>query len=601
MTIVIVALAAAFAAASYLGIERLGRRGLLPAGCRAAAWASVGLLVLNPGCPAPGASARPVVLLDGSLSFTAAGGRWAEARRAATVLGGGDVRLFGDPDRVLDSVPVAGVSRLGPSLAAAAASGRPIIVVTDGEISDRADLPPDLLRQVGVRLFPRVAGPAIALRRLEGPERITPVDTLELDVEVVAAELPDTVRSVRLAARAGDRVLARGVVRLDGGSSGHTVLRVPPGSLSPGEHVVSVAMVDTADAEPRDNARLHVLTVTPTPGVVIAASPPDWDSRFLYRTLREVSELPVLGFVQLEPGRWRRMADLVEVAAAEVRRAMAGADLTIRFGPDAPRERGARALWEWVGAGAGMEAGDWYFDRGAASPVTAALATAPVDSFPPATGLVTGELPDAAWIGLVVKLGRRGADRPALAGWEESGRRTVIVRARGLWRWAFRGAAGEQAYRALVAASVDWLLAARPPQEGRVRALRRVAPAGRPLLFGWIGGGEPEPVPVRFQSVRGEPPRTDTLRFDASGVAAVHLEPGVYTYGVEREGQAEGTLAVETYSDEWFPRPVVLAQAEPTSPPQSGERRPRGEPWLYLLAVAAFAAEWAVRRRMGLR
>ncbi|HEX9754933.1 MAG TPA: hypothetical protein VGA42_04465 [Gemmatimonadales bacterium] len=597
------ALAVALSAGTYLGLEHLGRRGLFPAGCRAAAWGSVGLLVLNPGCPAPGVSARPVVLLDGSLSLTAAGGRWAEARRAATALGGGEVRLFGDPDRVLDSVPVAGVSRLAPSLAAAAASGRPIIVVSDGEISDRADLPPDLLRRVGVRLFPRLGGggPAVALRRLEGPERITPVDTLELEVEVVAVALPDTIRSVRLEARAGDRVLARAVVRLDGGSSGHTVLRVPPGALPPGEHVLSVAMVDTADAEPRDNARLHVVTVSRTPGVVIAASPPDWDSRFLYRALREVSDLPVLGFVQLEPGRWRRMTDLVEVAAAEVRQEMAGADLTIRFGPDAPRESGARALWEWVGAGAGMEEGDWYFDRGAASPVTAALAAAPVDSFPPATGLAAGELPDAAWIGLVVKLGRRGADRPALAGWEEAGggRRTVIVWARGLWRWAFRGGAGEQAYRALVAATVDWLLAAHPPEQGRVRALRRVTPAGRPLLFGWIGGGEPEPVPVRFQSVGDGPPRTDTLRFDASGVAAVHLEPGVYTYGVE--GRAQGTVAVETYSEEWFPRPIVLEQAEPTSPAQSGERRPREEPWLYLLAVAAFAAEWAVRRRMGLR
>lgn len=600
MTILVVVLAVAFAALSYLGLEHLGRRGLFPAGCRAAAWASVGLLVLNPGCPSPPDSARPIVLLDGSLSMTAADGRWAEARRAAAELGGNDVRLFGDPDRALDSAPVAGVSRLAASLSVAAASGRPIVVVTDGEIGDRADLPTDVLRRVGVRLFPRLGGPAVALRRLEGPERVTPGDTLELELDVVAADLPDTVRSVRLAARLGDRILARTQVRLDGGSSGHAVLRIGPGSLPPGEHVLSIAMLDTADAELRDNARLHVVTVTPTPGVVIAAAPPDWDSRFLYRALREVTDLPLLGFVLLESGRWRRMADLADVPVADVRRAMAAADLAIRFGPEAPREAGAGALWEWVGAGAGVEEGDWYFERGtAASPVTGALATAPVDSFPPATALAAGDLPAAAWIGLVAKLGRRGGDRPAFAGWETAGRRTVTVRARGLWRWAFRGGAGEQAYRALVAASVDWLLAAHPAEQGKVRAFRRVAPAGRPLLFGWVGGGEPEPVPVRFDPVGGGAPRTDTLRFDASGVSGVYLEPGVYTFLVE--GRGRGTLAVEPYSDEWFPRPMALEEAEPTSAQRSGERRPREEPWLYLLAVVAFAAEWAVRRRMGLR
>ena len=53
--------------------------------------------------------------------------------------------------------------------------------------------------------------------------------------------------------------------------------------------------------------RLHIVTVAPTPGVVLLAGPADWDSRFLYRTLREVAQLPVRGFVRIEPtagGRW---------------------------------------------------------------------------------------------------------------------------------------------------------------------------------------------------------------------------------------------------------------------------------------------------------
>ena len=64
------------------------------------------------------------------------------------------------------------------------------------------------------------------------------------------------------------------------------------------------------DAEPRTDARLHLVTVAPTPGVVLLAAPADWDSRFLYRTLRDVAQLPVRGFVRIEGDRWRSMADL---------------------------------------------------------------------------------------------------------------------------------------------------------------------------------------------------------------------------------------------------------------------------------------------------
>ena len=50
--------------------------------------------------------------------------------------------------------------------------------------------------------------------------------------------------------------------------------------------------------------------MAPTPGVVLLAAPGDWDSRVLYRTLREVAQLPVRGFVRdvlpsFEDGRLR--------------------------------------------------------------------------------------------------------------------------------------------------------------------------------------------------------------------------------------------------------------------------------------------------------
>ena len=90
----VVALALALAAFTYLRLERTGTRGWLPLACRALAWSALGLLLLNVSCPVAGTPGRPLVLLDASLSMSAAGGRWAEARDSARRWG--DVRRFGD-------------------------------------------------------------------------------------------------------------------------------------------------------------------------------------------------------------------------------------------------------------------------------------------------------------------------------------------------------------------------------------------------------------------------------------------------------------------------------------------------------------------------
>ncbi len=59
-------------------------------------------------------------------------------------------------------------------------------------------------------------------------------------------------------------------------------------------------------------------------------------------------------------------------------------------------------------------------------------------------------------------------------------------------------------------------------------------------------------------------------------------------------------MAVETYSDEWRPRaPVLSAQTgEATGRRSSVGLRDRW--WLFLVAIAALAAEWTLRRRQGL-
>ncbi len=84
-------------------------------------------------------------------------------------------------------------------------------------------------------------------------------------------------------------------------------LAVSSGAIGPGNHILRVRLADTGDEEPRTDTRLHLVTVAPTPGVVLLAAPADWDSRFLYHALRDVAQLPVRGYARLDGDRWRSM------------------------------------------------------------------------------------------------------------------------------------------------------------------------------------------------------------------------------------------------------------------------------------------------------
>ena len=96
--LIVVVLAAAGAWFTYWRLERLGSRAWVAASARGIAWAALGLLILDLTCAAPSPqSKRPLVLLDGSLSMTAAGGHWREALDSARAWG--EVRLFGDAGR----------------------------------------------------------------------------------------------------------------------------------------------------------------------------------------------------------------------------------------------------------------------------------------------------------------------------------------------------------------------------------------------------------------------------------------------------------------------------------------------------------------------
>ncbi|HJR16573.1 MAG TPA: hypothetical protein VJ808_06945 [Gemmatimonadales bacterium] len=599
MLFILVALAAfGLAALTYLGLERLGWRAWVPLLCRGIAWAALGLLLINVSCPVAGAPLQPLVLLDASLSMSAAGGRWSEARDSAARWG--ELRYFGDERASADSSPTRGRSLLMPALLAASASDRPLIVVTDGEIEDRTEIPADLLDRTTIRIFSRIPQPDLAVTRVTGPDRVSSGDSIPLEVEVQAVG-GNTQDSIAVEVLSADKRLALRTLRLRGATGGRARIVIPSAVLPAGDQLLRVTLPNAKDAEPRNDTRLHFVRVAETPGVVFLASPADWDSRFLYRTLLDVAQLPVRGYVRFHGDRWRTMSDLRAVSADGVRRAARRADLLILKGGVGAFAAGsaARGIWRWP-SGEGGETqipGDWYLSESGASPLAGAFLGQPVDSFPPSVLLTP--MPSGArdWVALYARLGRRGPERPAVFGRQEGRVRRVTVAVEGLWRWSFRGGSSEQSYRSWVASTASWLLGGTDSAQGVTRPIQPVVANGRPVVFEWLGSGPALPQPIAWSSSAGQ--AADTLNFDGDGRASVWMPPGEYTYRLQ-DGAA-GTVAVEQYSDEFLPHPVSLEPGEGRTVQPGTRSTARDWLWLFGICVLALSGEWLARRRLGLR
>ncbi|HRP08743.1 MAG TPA: hypothetical protein PLL69_09665, partial [Gemmatimonadales bacterium] len=97
-------------------------------------------LLFDPGLGVAAGSRRPLILLDNSISMQAATARRDSVARLVQSHGG-DVLAFGE----LAPGEPGGQSLLASSLTAAAAGGRPVVVITDGEVADAGSIPPDIL------------------------------------------------------------------------------------------------------------------------------------------------------------------------------------------------------------------------------------------------------------------------------------------------------------------------------------------------------------------------------------------------------------------------------------------------------------------------
>lgn len=582
LALFLIGLAAALAVASYF-VQGVPARRLWPAVVgRAVAWSGAVLLVLNPGCAVGGPPERPLVLLDTSLSLSGSAGNLAGARALADSLG--EVRPFGS-------------SRLRGPLVAAAASGRPVVVVSDGEIRDAFEVPADLLAGASIRLVPRRSLDDLAITAVDVPRWVQSGDTLRVEatVEVVGDLAP---ASVSIEVWRADRLVGRGELELAGARRGQVAVAVPTAGLGSGEQVLDVALGGGhQDAEPRTDRRRRVVTITPSPGIVVVAATAGWESRFFFRTIRELAGLPVRGYLQVEPGGWRMMDALTPVSTAAVADAVRRADLLVSFGDPVPGSGDTHATGHWDWPMASPVGGDWFLAPVPGAPAGAGLAAIPAESLPPATALGGLEPSANGWTGMRAQLSRRGPERAAVVGEVRGNRRRVVVGVSGLWRWAFRGGIAEQAYRIWVAETMSWLLGGGEASGDMVRPLRHAVEQDEPVIFAQVGTPSASPMAVAWTGEAAA--RVDTLAFGGDGRASVHLPPGIWRY---RAGPADsGTVVVEEYSAEFLPLPRSVRAQESGRVTPAPRRPVRDLPWLFAIPLLAWCVEWWTRRRAGLR
>ena len=485
----------------YLGLERSGRGGVPPALLRAFAWAGVAALLVDPGCG--GGPVSPTVLLDRSLSMSDPVGeaRWRAALDSATRLAaGGPIILFGTTPRLRheSARPDAPASLLLPALRDAASRGGPVVVVTDGEVDDASSLTSDALRGVRVVIVPRPGGRDAGVGALRLPPVLAAGDTAAAEVDVVARQAaPGDSAAVEL--REEGRPVSRRRVGLGAGAARIRLEFVPaePAAERSVRRYEARLSGFAGDVEPRNDARLSAAVVTRAASVALLSESPDWDFRWLMRTLGSARAAPVRSFVRTADGPWRDAVTLLPVSDAAVRGAIRNAALVVAHGPeaavDAVARQARRSVLRWP-TGPGALAGDWYVDPGAGgSPLSAALAAVPAESLPPLAALRAARGESAMWAALEARAGRRGEPRPALVGETRDGRRLATVLGSGLWRWASKGGVSAEGYRALVLGLADWLLERRAGGDPELEALRDSLQLGLSELLPRVPALAPQP------------------------------------------------------------------------------------------------------------
>jgi hypothetical protein len=591
------AVALAIAGAHYWWREPRARGGLVvPALLRATALTLLLALLLD--APAgPRHAPRPYALLDASVSWLRGGDStaWKTARERARRAGADSTLLFGDSVRVgTASAPSDLASRVRPAVERALAAGRPVIVITDGEVDD-----PDALQALPagsrVEVIERPPQRDAAIASIEAPRAAVSGDTVDARIAILAGSAGASPG--RVTVLLGDRVVGGAAVdSLPPFGETRVTLRVPidgPDGARPLRAIHSA----TGDAEPRNDTLAVTLEIARGAGAVFVSTSPDYDARYTLSVLRGALALPTRGFFRVAPGMWRADGALAGVPEAEVRRSVREAPLVIVhgdstvFGPPLAATRGALALL----APPSAREGDWYVSGVPMSPLAGTLSGLPWDSLPPLE--VSSAMPRGDWRGLEAARARQFERRVAIAGYERP-RRVVVIGASGFWRWQFRGGVGAEAFATLWGSIFDWLAEERVDRRAAVPG-EGVNRAGEPVR--WRRGGDDDSLVVAYLRPQGrESIDSVTLHFAGGATLATTppLPPGLYDVTVP------GGTSVLTVnpSREWLPRPPALRSGSVGGGPALGEPlRLRERWWMYAVLLGALCAEWVLRRRLGLR
>ncbi len=555
------------------------------------------------GAPArPASPPRPDVALDASQSWLRAAPdcvAWTAAIESA-VRSGGTISRFGDSLRADDGRAAPGdqASGLRAVVDRAAATGRPVVLITDGELDDADALTqlPGGSRAVVTRCAP---APDVAVASIDVPQTLLAGDTVAATINLASGGAGGPAGELEL--RLDDKVLAALPVAASAPFAERSiVLRGVAGGGERGA-VLRAVFRGSGDRERRNDTLAIGVDVTRAPAAVFASTAPDFDAREAVAALRGVTALPTRAYYRVAPGIWRADGTLAAVEERAVREAVREAPMVVlhgdtsAFGPPRRATRAALLLF----APPASDDGEWFVAGAPPSPLAGALAGLPLDSLPPIA--VAATMPRGDWVGVTSRQGGSGeARRPVVVGWDAP-RRIAVLGASGLWRWRFRGGASSDAYGALAGSLFDWLAAGRSDRRAVVPD-RGVIRAGESVR--WRRGGTADSAVALTLTLtrRDGIASVDSirLRFTDGMDVGESTAPSPGIYDVHMEG-GSAVLAVNA-SREMLPRrPTVASGAIGGAGVTSAGNSVREEGWLYALVVLLLCAEWMGRRRAALR
>ena len=591
-----------------------------------------------------GGSSTTAILVDVSLSMrypaSAAGSvtRIQRAREAASdllasrraselwVFAGSATRL--DPGDLEELQPGGTATRVVPAIEEVRAAGADsLILVTDGELSDREE-GRRLARRLGIALREvRISETTarVGIRRLVTPGAVTAGDTLELRAEIVSTGETGSRTRVSLSYGGGQTVETT-IATPASGRTAEAVFRVPvdPAGDSIEWRPFEVQVIGVEPPwDEAARARAWV-RVSPQPtGAVMVSVDPDWEARYLLpllqrsvpggaraylridddlyllagprpvpgvseATVRRAARRAMLLVVQGEPGRlpgWLASAASVRPAVLHFVRgpgAVPGTDLTIRD-----------AL-----------PGEWYVEAPPpASPVSAHLLGVETLDLPPLPRLF-GSTGRSDWAVLSARQDRRGATRPVAVMGSTDNRRWAVVHGESTWRWAARGVRGLPLYRGLFSGIVGWLVERTVMQPVR---LRDPWPGPGETLQ-WRLAPDVRDLRIEVEDSSGRVVWSDSLSGPAESIDGPTLAAGDARFVAEGRLGSSDFHVVRPFhvggGDESLPGPFGPALDVPPARTEDGSARdPRGGTpvWPFAAAIVMLCAEWLWRRRVGLR